>query len=326
MTKRMSVATSMVLALLAVGLAACATPSRTSAQAGASMQASAAGWDSLRHDGIERNFLVHDFSQGRPAPLVIVLHGAMGNGEITADMTQFDQVARREGLIAVYPNGTGRMEGRFLSWNAGHCCAYAFRNQTDDIGFLSALIDHMIATRNVDADRVYLTGLSNGGMMVHRAGVALSHKVAAIAPVIGAVFGDEAQPSTPMPTLIIVGAEDRTVPGAGGAPAMPEGVRRMRAQAGDVSDRPFLPASAQADFWARANDCAAPETTNLVDGTRLSAHRRCRAGAEVLFYVVANNGHAWPGGRAPRANADPPTPAFNASETIWAFFSRHQRR
>ena len=42
-------------------------------------------------------------------------------------------------------------------------------------------------------------------------------------------------------------------------------------------------------------------------------------------YVVNDNGHAWPGGTAPRADADQPTQAVDANELVWDFF-RQQRR
>ena len=64
--------------------------------------------------------------------------------------------------------------------------------------------------------RVYVTGMSNGAMMAHRLGRELSTKLAAIAPVVGAVFGDEPAPRAPVPAFIIVGAEDENVPPGGG--------------------------------------------------------------------------------------------------------------
>src|SRR5690349_13755383 len=80
----------------------------------------------LEHDGRNRRFLVHDFSGGRRAPVVIVLHGGGGHAENAAKMAQFDVAAEREHFIAVYPDSTGGTPGgKLLTWNAGHCCAYA---------------------------------------------------------------------------------------------------------------------------------------------------------------------------------------------------------
>jgi len=277
--------------------------------------------ETLTVDGRPRRFLVHDYSGGRKAPLVIVMHGGGGNPENAVNMTQFDAVAAREGLIAVYPGGTGGMPGgKILTWNAGHCCAYAMRNKVDDVGFLSAIIDKLVTAGRADPERVYVTGMSNGGMMSHVAGRELAGKVAAIAPVVGAVFGDEPPPKGPVAAFILVGAEDHTVPGAGGALGLRDDVLRGGPAA---EDRPVAPARAAADYWAKADGCGAPRTTQEKAAVR-TVWSGCKA--DVVFDVVANNGHAWPGGRPGREGANVPTPDYDASEAIWAFFKAHPRK
>jgi polyhydroxybutyrate depolymerase len=272
------------------------------------------------HDGLRRTYLLHDFGRGGPAPVVIVLHGGGGSGANAVKMTGFDGVAAREGLIAVYPNGTaGRDRGRLLTWNAVHCCASAMENRIDDVGFIAAVIDALVASGRADASRVYVTGMSNGAMMSHRLGRELSAKIAAIAPVVGAVFGDEPPPRAPMPAFIVVGAEDDTVPADGG----PLRLRALLGR-GSAADRDVAPAIAQATYWARHNGCGGPVRTQ----TRVSARSEwtdCRSGAPVVFNSVADNGHAWPGGEPGRRGAAQPTRAFDATEEIWRFF-RTQRR
>src|SRR5689334_5122097 len=82
--------------------------------------------ETLNHDGRERRFLVHDFSDGKRAPVVIILHGGGGNPENAVNMSQFDVIAEREHFITVYPGGTGALPGgKILTWNSAHCCAYA---------------------------------------------------------------------------------------------------------------------------------------------------------------------------------------------------------
>ena len=64
------------------------------------------------HGGRQRTYLVHDFGRGTaPAPVVIVLHGGGGNAENAVRMTGFDRIAARDGIIAVYPDGTARLPG-----------------------------------------------------------------------------------------------------------------------------------------------------------------------------------------------------------------------
>lgn len=274
----------------------------------------------LTVSGRERTYVLHDFSGGRQAPLVIVLHGGGGNAENAIRMTGFDRVARREQLIAVYPNGSAaRPQGPLLTWNAGHCCAAAMEQRVDDVGFVSALIDRLVADRRVDRTRVYVTGMSNGGMMSHRIGRELSTKVAAIAPVVGAVFGDEAAPGGPVPAFIVVGADDQVVPPAGG----PLQLRGLFGNA-RAADRDVAPAMAQAEYWARANGCGQPEEREARSST-VREWRACSSGKPVIFQRVSGNGHAWPGGEPGRAGAAAPSRDFDASEEIWRFFARQSR-
>src|SRR5690606_38463985 len=152
------------------------------------------------------------------APLVIVLHGGGGNASNAETMTGFTRKAEREGFIVVYPEGTARGRVPLLTWNAGHCCGYAMEQRVDDVGFITALIDKLQSTHRIDPDRIYVTGMSNGGMMSHRLGIELSHRIAAIGPVVGAVFGDEGRPRAPVSAIMINGMLDESVPYDGGPP------------------------------------------------------------------------------------------------------------
>ena len=272
------------------------------------------------HGGRQRTYHVHDFGRGRPAPVVIVLHGGGGNAANAVRMTGFDGIAEREGVVAVYPDGTAATDRRVrLTWNAGHCCAAAMENAVDDVGFVAAIIDALTASGQADPSRVYVTGMSNGGMMAHRLGRELSSRVAAIAPVVGAVFGDEPPPAAPVPAFIIVGADDQIVPPAGGP-------LQLRSPLGNRSaaDRDVAPAMAQATYWARHNGCGEP--THAETPVSSSAEwTGCRSGAPVSFHSVKGNGHAWPGGQASRNGAAIPATAYAASEEMWKFF-RNQRR
>lgn len=277
----------------------------------------------LRFGGRDRTYLVHDFAGTRvPAPAVIVLHGGGGNAQNAVRMTGFDRVASRERFVVVYPNGTnaGRVrDNLLLTWNAGHCCAYAMRERIDDVGFISALIDALIASGRVDASRVYVTGMSNGAMPTHRLGRELSRKIAAIAPVVGAVFGDEPPPQTPVPAFIVVGADDEIVPPQGGS-------LQLRGVLGNASasDRDVAPAIDQATYWAKHNGCGEPVRAETSVSVK-TEWKACRSGAPVVYHSVKGNGHAWPGGQPGRQGAAEPSRAFDATAEMWAFFKQHHR-
>ncbi|MEO8681371.1 MAG: PHB depolymerase family esterase [Vicinamibacterales bacterium] len=274
----------------------------------------------MTHGGRQRTYLVHDFGRGTPAPVVIVLHGGGGNAANAVMMTGFDRVATRDGAVVVYPDGTAARERvPLLTWNAGHCCASAMERKVDDVGFIAAIIDTLVSSGRGDPSRVYVTGMSNGAMMAHRLGRELSARIAAIAPVVGAVFGDEPPPQAAVPAFIVVGADDQTVPAAGG-PLQLRGLLGGRAAA----DREVAPAVDQANYWVRHNGCREPARTEGKASSSVT-WTNCTSGATVVFHNVAGNGHAWPGGQPGRTGAAQPTKAFDATEEIWAFFKRQQR-
>jgi polyhydroxybutyrate depolymerase len=275
---------------------------------------------SLVHDGLTRSYVVRmpdasALSNGR-VPLVLVLHGGGGNAAHAERMTGFSEKAKQEGFIVAYPEGSSRFQGRLLTWNAGHCCGYAMENRIDDTGFIRALIDRLIETYPVDPGRVYVTGMSNGGMMTHRLGRELSDKIAAIAPVVATVFGDEKQPDHPVSAIIFNGMRDTSVPYPGGVP----GGRFPKAWDGT----PAKPAVDQASFWSKANGCENTTTRQEKDAYFLWQHA-CPPGRSVELYLLKEVGHAWPGGERGTVSGDDPGSSVRATDLIWSFFSRHTR-
>jgi polyhydroxybutyrate depolymerase len=244
-------------------------------------------------------------------PLVIALHGGGGNAANAEQMTGFTALVEREGIVVAYPNGSGRRPRVLLTWNAGLCCGWAMERDVDDVAFLSALIDTLVATQSVDPNRVFITGMSNGAMMSHVAAYRLRGKVKAIAPVVGTIWGNEPAASAPVRAIIFNGMRDENVPFAGGPPG---GVGR-NAWRGDA--RPSL---AQGVYWARANGCGLEPRRDSV-GNVVSYRWPCPAGREVELHAVVDGGHAWPGGRSGRRfGGDRVSANPNATEMIWAFF------
>lgn len=290
----------------------CRAQPAAAAQTGSAQQ-------TLRHGGRDRSYVVRVPSgisrESGPVPVVIVLHGGGGNARNAESMTGFTVKAEAERFIVVYPEGTSR-RAPLLTWNAGHCCGYAMEQRVDDIGFISALIDELSARHRIDRKRVYVTGMSNGAMMAHRVGVELADKVAAIAPVVGAVFGDEARPRSRVSALMINGMLDESVPYRGG----PSGGRGRQAWDGT----PTRPALDQARFWAEANGCDA--TLRAQDrGAYLVGRHECSSRVDVEIYSVKDNGHAWPGGKSGSRLGDTPSTSVNATDVIWEFFRVHAK-
>ena len=278
---------------------------------------------SIVSGGLERTYSVHvgsSYDPGKPTPLVIVLHGGGGTGKGMVRLTDFNALADRENFIVVYPDGFEKHwnDGRGVQWQS-HI------ENTDDVGFISALIDRLSAELNIDAKRVYVTGISNGGMMSHRLGCELPQKIAAIAPVASNIPVNQASvwsPSRPVPVLIINGTEDPLERWEGGEISL-----------GRQTFGVVLSVADTVEFWVEKNGCtSSPVVTQLpdkdpADGTTVGTevYGGCEGGAEVVLYAIEGGGHTWPGGPQylPEAIIGKTSREFNASEVIWHFFKDH---
>ncbi|MDE2335763.1 MAG: hypothetical protein KGL10_00455, partial [Alphaproteobacteria bacterium] len=161
--------------------------------------------------GRDRTYLVHipdNVSGHKNLPVVIMLHGGGGNAAQFAEQTGMNAVADKNGFIAVYPEGTKAMLGNFRTWNAGRCCGKAMRGKSDDVAFISRIIDALAQKYAIDTKRVYATGHSNGAMMSYRLACQLSDKIAAVAPVSGQRVFDDCHPKRAVAILHIHGTAD----------------------------------------------------------------------------------------------------------------------
>lgn len=270
---------------------------------------------SLRVGGVARTYLLSEPGGDSPRPLVIALHGGGGNAETM--VPRWIGTARREGFVVAFPQGIGR--GRNMgTWNAGGCCGFAMTSGSDDVAFIAALIDDLVRSGRADPGRVYLTGLSNGGMLTYRAALALSPRLAGVAVVSGAMFGGEPPPRAPVPVLIMHGVKDEVVPYGGGQSPM-----RLVARS---QSRPFQPVERTVDFWRTADGCEDEPDVRVDGDVTVRTWSQCRDGSEVVFYRLESAGHSWPGpvpapGGLERARYE----AVDATEVIWRFFSAHRR-
>ncbi|HSN16770.1 MAG TPA: PHB depolymerase family esterase [Gammaproteobacteria bacterium] len=276
----------------------------------------------IEYAGLDRSYLLHMPSPlpNDPLPLVVVLHGGGGSAESAAKMTGFDAEADKEGFIVVYPNGTGKARpflnalGKpgFLTWNAGSCCGYAYEKQIDDVGFIRALVVQVIKDNAADPKRVYVTGISNGGMMAYRLACEASDLFAAIAPVSAVQEVASCKPSQPVSVFHIHGAKDENVPLDGG----------VGKKAIEKEDR--KPVQDSIDFWVRQDGCSVTVHSQEPD-VLMTNYGGCQAGSEVSFFLIQDGGHAWPGGQRIARFLDPPSRALDATSEIWDFFKSHSK-
>ncbi len=295
----------------------------------------------LDHGGLSRRYLVHVPQQppDRPLPVVLALHGGGGSAAQFKDDNSLDRVADRGGFLAVYPDGTGPLRGRLLTWNAGpHCCGWAASHLVDDVGFLAAVLDDLAGKTTVDRRRVYAIGHSNGSMMAYRLAAGRPDHVTAIVAVAGAMDVALDRPVAPVAVLHIHSLDDpRALYNGGLGPPFPGTDQQVDHQ----------PVTAGLAAWAANNGCAGqPRVADVREPPRArEGGKRRQAGAErqtatrlvydgcrpngaVEHLRLTGVGHGWPGADVPRARQrlmGPATTLVNASEEAWIFLSRFSR-
>ena len=266
--------------------------------------------------GRERAYLVHlpPAIGNSPLPLVLVLHGGGGNAANAARMTQMSALADKENFIVVYPNGSGRLDDTLLTWNSGNCCGYALDNSVDDVGFIRALIEKLQRDYPIDARRVYATGISNGGMMSYRLACELSDKIAAIAPVAGAL-NVECKPAQPVSVIAFHGTNDQNVPYNGG----------VGSKSIDPHPRTDQSVAYALTFWSQFDQCAPTPRRDERGSIVHDTYANCANGTGVELYTINGGGHAWPGGDRLTVLLDAPTQEISATELMWKFFKQHPK-
>jgi polyhydroxybutyrate depolymerase len=258
------------------------------------------------------------------APLVIVLHGNTQTGADMVTRTAWPTVARRENIAVVFPDGLNHSwaDLRPNNMRAGRVPPHG----TDDVAFITRLVEKFVADGSADPKRIYVTGISNGGAMTMTLVCKRADLFAAAASVIMNLTEQSASachPARPVPILMMNGTADPLIPYNGG-----RGTSRFAVDG-------FWSADKTLAFWRKNNGCdAKATTTDLADTdtadrstvTRIDSN--CPVGRDVVLYRVNDGGHRMPGSadaRFPRlANTflGPQNQDIDGAETIWAFFKK----
>ncbi len=261
----------------------------------------------IQSGGLTREYRLYKpgiYTGATPVPLIINMHGYTSNNFEQQFYGDFRAISDTANFLIVHPNGTLDGQGNRF-WNT-----FGGNEAVNDVAFISNLIDTLSAAYNIDPQRIYATGMSNGGFMSYTLACELNGRIAAIASVTGSMITPKLNACTlqhPVPVMEIHGTADNTVPYNGSALAA------------------FVPIPTLVDAWVALNHCnptpafSAVPNTNTSDGCTAEhyVYSGGDAGATVEHYKIIGGGHTWPG--TPFVigvtNQD-----FRASQEIWRFF------
>ena len=263
---------------------------------------------SMIHNGIQRDYILYIpaiYDGSTDVPLVLNFHGYGSNANEQMFYGDFRDIADTEGFLLVHPQGT--IKNGDQQWNVGFL---GNGNTTDDVGFTEALIDELANLYTINLDRVYATGMSNGGFMSFLLACQLSEKIAAVASVTGSMTPDTydaCNAQQPTPILQIHGTGDSNV-----------------LYNGDTWTRSIEDVIS---YWVNYNNCeTSPTTTDLTDinhsdGSTVEhiIYSGGDNGVTTEHMKIIGGGHTWPSSAItlPGTNQD-----INASMEIWHFFSK----
>jgi polyhydroxybutyrate depolymerase len=290
-------------------------------------------------DGMQRDYRLHvppAASAGQPLPLVLNLHGATQNAQLEEITSDMDPNADQNGYLVAYPDGTRISKvltpdpiakNAQYGWNAGQCCGLPVTKHINDVGFLLKVIADIAAKTPVDLRRVYMTGISNGGMMAYAMAAEASGHFAAISSISGQVEIPVIHPTRAVPTMEFHSVNDP-----------------IAKYDGTPSKNPLLRLSVMQgiDQWVKADGCSTkPHTGTVIVGAAGSisagetatpiTYTHCRSGTEVALWRFTGSGHVWPGSplnMGPKKNwilagVGRGIILVNADETMWQFFEKY---
>lgn len=255
-----------------------------------------AQWFSLNHDLITRYYYISypdDINSYDPPGLIINMHGFGGNAESQRSYSQMDVFAHPRNMAVVYPQGQVNAWG-YTAWNIG---TFWDQSNIDDVGFISLMIDQIGNDFEINLDKVYACGMSNGGYMAYELACELEDKIAAFGSVTGNFMLNTSEGQTCDFT--------REIP-----------IVHFHGTADDVVDYypptfdQALSVSESIDFWSDYNNLDLESAYNLNENVEIYTYYNQESTTEFMHYRIYGGGHVWFGNNW----------GFNTSEELVNFF------
>jgi len=266
---------------------------------------------SVEHNGVGRRvvYVRPPNEPARPAPAVVMLPYNLATSERMINITNAEKLAARFGVWVIVPQATLR-----------HWPVDPNFSDRDEPEFISKVIRDATRRYPVDADRVFLAGLSNGAFMTNRYLCQNTDLIAGAAVVAASFYRKRAEnqceTTGSVPMLLIQGTYDLFVPYGGSLK--------------------YLSAEETFQYWRDRNGCDPAQTSitrrspQFNDGSRVTQKQNygCRDDSAVKQLTVDRGGHAWPGGKVQielLGPYGPNTRNLDATLELWTFFSLFTR-
>ena len=262
---------------------------------------------------------------------MIDLHGTSLNIDKQVAISAFEAVAARETFIVLTPQGAGTP----TNWNSVEDAANV------DVQFITSMLDEVEATACVDTARVYIDGMSTGGVMASVLACLRGDRIAAVGLVSGIKRSGECHPPRPIPMVIFYGKQDVLMPYCGGAGNVILAMIQNQPLPTPIAPTcppanlfGFPPVEQVVGTWASANGCGPdPNVVQVAVDVEERDFGGCDQASAVQFFVVADGGHTWPGSKAMEngiecgcfgpASIGFTTDAIDATQLMWTFFKGH---
>ncbi len=235
------------------------------------------------------------------APVIFSFHGGGGTAIANMEYSGFRQIAESEKFILVYPQGQYFSDKDSTGWIFNEN-----NNITDDLFFISEVIDWLYQNKNINLDRIYATGFSVGAIMSYDLACKLSNKIAAAAPVAGTMSTETFETCRPEKSKSII-----HIHGESDSVLSPNGNEYIKS----------FDESLQ--FWSDFNQCSTSSTSNISDsnddgysGTSI-IYENCSNQVLVNGILLENFDHQWPSTNDQKNGSD-----IDAASYIWSFLKK----
>lgn len=224
----------------------------------------------IRHDGLTRRYYVNiPANSTLPMGLIIAMHGYSGSGQANS-FGGLNQYAFAENMAVIEPSGA------FRAWDVG---SYWSSTGVDEPGFIRKVIELALDEFDIDRERIYACGMSNGGYMAYELMGYLSDIITAFGSVTGNFMlnsyeTEHFKPKRDMPLIHIHGTADYVV---GYYSHFDNSLTVLEA----------------VEYWRQHNGLPLEEVTSIGQRTTMYTYSSNEKDVKVIHYKVEGGGHSW---------------------------------